>query len=286
MNRVGESWRTFYQAGNLSWYQPEVVSVEYLLRLAQSEWITRMLRLTRVCPNSRLRILEAGCGTGQHAIALSLLGFQVEAFDYNEEALEIARRLARKVMVCGRDAPRFYQDDLIAPRSVYGSYDLVFNQAVLEYFDIAAERRKALAQMARFARPGGWVAAIVQHTQHPLRRLWKKMGWPGYINQPPVTLYTPESLAREVAQAGLVDVRTDGIYPWKVLFWPPWHRRWKSLHDTFYLLGQALNRGIPLPRTLRSRLAIQILAVGRKREMPNAKRTESPLPQSVNSLGG
>jgi SAM-dependent methyltransferase len=286
VNRVGESWRTYYQTGNLSWYQSEVFSVEYLLRLSRSEWITRMLGLTRICPNPGLRILEAGCGTGQHAIALSLLGFQVDAFDYNLEALEIARQLARKVMACGYEAPRFYQDDLTAPRSACDSYDLVFNQAVLEYFDIEVERRNALAQMARLTRPGGWVAIIVQHTRHPFRRLWEKLGWPGYINQPPVTLYTPHRLAQELCQAGLMNVRTDGIYPWKVLFWPPWHRRWKFLHDPVYLLGQALNRGVPLPCTLRSHLSIQILAGGRKLESLNAKAFNSLLPRSPDSLGG
>jgi SAM-dependent methyltransferase len=283
MSRVGESWRTFYQTGNLSWYPSAGFSVEYLLRLARSEWITRMLRLAQIRPGSPARILEAGCGTGQYAIALSLLGFHVEAFDYNEEALAIARRLAQKVMASGYDLSlRFYQDDLLAPRSTAGSYDLVFNQAVLEYFVDKAERTKALAEMVRLARPGGRVAVILQHTQHPFRHLWEKMGWTGYVNQPPVTLYTPQRLAAELRAVGLTNVATDGVYPWKVLFWPPWYRRWKFLHDAFYLLGQALNRWVPLPRIARAHLAIQILAVGRKSEVRNITANDPIFPASKN----
>jgi SAM-dependent methyltransferase len=267
MSRVVESWRRFYQVGNLSWYPSTGFSAEYLMRLGRSEWITRMLRLAQIRPNSRVRILEAGCGTGQYAIALALLGFQVDAFDYNEEALAIARQLVDKVRASGYDLSlRFYHDNLLDTQATADSYDLVFNQAVLEYFVDEAERSRALAEMARLTRPGGCVAVIVQHTEHPFRHLWEKLGWTGYVNQPPVTLYTPRRLAAELRAVGLTDAGTDGIYPWKVLFWPPWYRRWKFLHDAFYLLGQALNRGVPLPRIFRAHLAIQILVVGRKAE--------------------
>jgi SAM-dependent methyltransferase len=265
MSQVGECWRGFYRAGNLSWYDPATFSVERLVRLTQSEWITRLLRACRLRPGPRLRVLEAGCGTGQFALALALAGCDVEAFDYNEEALEIARHLARKVQAAGHPiALRLFRDDLLAPRSAPGQYDLVFNQAVLEYFCADAERQRALQQMTRLARPGGWVAAIVQHTGHSFQRVWRRMGWEGYTNQPPLTVYTPGRLARELRQSGLARVRLDGVYPWQAFFWPPWYRRWKWAEQVVYLLGQGLRRAAGLPRPVRSRLALQILGAGRK----------------------
>ncbi len=274
MSQVGKAWKVFYQAGNLTWYDPTSFSVEHLQRLARSEWITRMLRGAGLEPGPHLSVLEAGCGTGQFAIALALAGCNVRAFDYNEEALEIARYLANKVTAAGHKiALELYRDDLLVPQAPSASYDLVFNQAVLEYFCVEAERKRAIKAMVRLARPGGWVGAIVQHTGHSFGRLWKSLGWQGYLNQPALSIYTPGEFAHELRQCGLFQVRVDGIYPWKAFFWPPWYRRWKWTHDAVYLLGQALHRGVPLPRTIRCRLAMQILGIGRKPETDETRKT-------------
>src|SRR5260370_23991232 len=173
MSQVGECWRGYYRAGNLPWYDPASLTVERLTQLAHSEWITRMLRLAGLKPGPHLEILEAGCGTGQHAIALALSGCRVKAFDYNEEALQIARYLADKVIAAGHEISlELYRDDLLAPQVTSASYDLVFNQAVLEYFRVESERRRAMSTMIRFARPGGWVGVIVQHTAHSFGSMW------------------------------------------------------------------------------------------------------------------
>jgi SAM-dependent methyltransferase len=265
MSRVGESWGAFYRSGNLSWYDPSTFRVECLLRLVRSPWVTRLLDATDLRSGSRPRILDAGCGTGQFAIALALAGCQVHAFDYNEEALAIARHLSRQVAAAGfPHSLELYRDDLLAPRSPAGAYDLVFNQAVLEYFCLRDERRQALETMTRLARLGGWVAVIVQHTGHPFRPAWARMGWSGYAHQPPVTCLTPRRLARGLRASGLEQVRTDGINPWKAFFCPPWYRRWQWAERLVYLLGRFLDQAVPLPRPLRSRLALQILGVGRK----------------------
>ena len=225
-----------------------------------------MLDHTGFHPDSNPSILEAGCGTAMYAIALSLLGFSVHAFDYNNEALDIGRYLMRKVRSNGHSISlRLYQDNLLSVRSPSDTYDLVFNQAVLEYFCDEDERKKALSEIVRVTRPGGWVAVIVQHTDHPFQRLWEKMGWPGYVNQPPVTTFTPARLSEELRQAELSNISVDGIYPWKAFFfWPPWYQRWKWTHDAIYVLGRMLSLAAPLPCILRRHLAIQILAVGRK----------------------
>lgn len=224
-----------------------------------------MLRYTRVQPGPATRVLEAGCGTAMYGLTLARLGFTVDAFDYNEEALIFARKLYAKVAP-NADLPiRLYCGNLLNIDSKSGAYDLVFNQAVLEYFTEPDERARVLAEMARVAKPGGWIALIVQHTGHPFRRFWERLGWSGYTNQPATTRQTPDELEHKLRQLGLVNVNSDGLYPWKAFFfYPDWHRRWKLTENLVYLVGQALHRGVPLPRAWRKKLGLQFLAIGQK----------------------
>ena len=63
----------------------------------------------------------------------------------------------------------------------------------------------------------------------------------------------------------LSQVVLDGLYPWKAFFfYPAWHRRWKLTENIVYLLGQALQRGVPLPRKASAELSLQFLVAGQK----------------------
>jgi SAM-dependent methyltransferase len=262
---AGEAWRQYYQKGSL-WCDPDTITAEYIVRWTKSEWITRILKSTGVSANSRTRVLEAGCGTGLYAVALGVMGFSVDAFDYNNDAIAMGEQLLEKVRCAGYEAHvTFHQDDLLNIHSADETYDLVFNQAVLEYFCDEDQRTRAWQQMTRVTKTGGWVAAIVQHTAHPFRKSWSLLGWPGYVDQPPVTDYSPEILKRDLRAAGLARVRIDGVYPWKAFFyWPRWYQTNRWTHEFIYLVGQGLNRLVPMPSVLRSQLATQILGVGCK----------------------
>jgi len=265
--QAGEAWRTFYQSGNLSWIKPETITLDYVRGLAQTEWIGRILKATGFVPRQTVRVLEAGCGSGIYAISLALLGFSVDAFDYNKEAVVLAQQLAQNAETsAGRKLNlRVYQDNLLSIQAASQTYDLVFNQSVLEYFVTDGARHQAIAEMVRVTKHDGYVAAIVQHTGHPFNALWKSFGWPGYTHQPQVAILTPRSLQRAFQQTGLDAVTLDGIYPWHAFFyWPHWYKRWRWLNEGVYLLGKALNRFCPLPRSWRAALATQILAIGRK----------------------
>lgn len=265
-SRTGEAWNGYLQGDQLTWCVPEDIGADYFPRHARSEWITRILRHTDLRPSPEVRVLEAGCGTGMFGLSFAVLGCTVEAFDYNARALDFVQLLEARARQTSPDL-RFHarQGNLLAIDEPDNGYDLVFNQAVLEYFTVDAERAQALSEMVRVTRPGGWVAVIDQHSGHPLRQRWERLGWPGYTHQPPLIRVTPAGLAAELHAAGLVDVQTDGIYPWKTLFfWPNWHQRWRWSNELVYLIGRALNRGVPLPLAVRRRFGIQVLAVGRK----------------------
>jgi SAM-dependent methyltransferase len=262
----GQAWGAYYQSGSLTWLDPEHTTVDFLLRWARGEWITRLLGAAGQLGGPRRHALEAGCGTGIYSIALALLGFSVDAFDYNAESLEIASYLIRKVERQGYYlAIRLYQGDLLNIPAAPNTYNLVFNQAVLEYFS-DGERQAALREMARVTKPGGRVAAIVQHTGHPFQPIWRYQGWPGYINQPPVIAYTPQVLAGDFAAAGLSNIYLDGIRPWKAFFFQAaWYERRAWLAHLSYLTSQLLERGAALPRFMRRHLGVQLVGAGTKR---------------------
>ncbi len=225
-----------------------------------------MLHYAELKPSPTTRVLEAGCGTAMYALTLAVLGFAVDAFDYNEGALAFARRLEPKARQANPQLQiRLSRGNILKIDAESNTYDLVFNQAVLDYFQDEQERQQAFSEMVRVTCPGGWVATIVQHTGHPFRGWWSRLGWLGYTNQPQVIVQTPMRLTKELQRAGLNGVIVDGIYPWKAFFfYPPWYRRWKFTENLVYLVGQFLNQFVVMPRPFRSHLAIQFLAIGQK----------------------
>lgn len=264
-SQAGEAWRTYWQQDHFSWFDPDNVGGLEIVRHARSEWIQRLLKVSNLKSTRSLRALEAGCGTAMFGLSLAALGLNVVAFDYNAQALGYARLFLTRLQ---QELPnancKLYQGNLLAISLPDNMFDLTFNQAVLEYFTNERERCHALAEMVRVTKPNGRVAVIVQHTGHPLRAYWERLGWEGYTNQPKVMHWTPARLKRALESAGLDDVRTDGIYPWKVFFWyPRWYKRWRITREAVYLLGRALEM-IPLPVFLRQHMSLQIVAVGRK----------------------
>lgn len=265
-SQTGEAWRIYFQRGDLSWCTPARLDADYIRRHADSEWVQKMLEPVRLKPSPDVKILEAGCGTGLYALSLGMLGYDVHAFDYNKEALKFALELEAKARQVKPDLQvTFAQGNLLDIGDTGEKYDLVFNQAVLDYFLDNTERAKTFSEMVRVTKPGGYVAVIVQHTGHPFRTWWQRWGWPGYTDQPQVALYTPEILSRQLECAGLTNVLVDGIYPWKAFFfWLPWVQRRRWLHDFIYYLDRILRHLIPMPRFLRRALALQIIGVGQK----------------------
>lgn len=223
-----------------------------------------MLKYTALRRSHDVRVLEAGCGTATFGISLALLGFKVDAFDYNDESLRFARNLETKARETMPSLElHIKRGDILRIDEQPNAFDLVFNQAVLEYF-CASDRARALAEMTRVAKPHGYVAVIMQHTDHPFRKWWERIGWRGYFDQPPVAPITPSLVANELKAVGLQNVQVDGINPWKAFFfYPPWYERWGWTRGLVYLTGRALNH-LPPPRPIRRALAIQIIGIGRK----------------------
>lgn len=200
-------------------------------------------------------VLEAGIGSGIYSLAFALLGYRVTAIDCVPEVLREARRAAEQVghPVCGR--VRFVGGDLEHPPLRPRSFDVVFNDGVVEHWLDQNERRRLIATLTGLVRPGGVICVIVPHGAHPRHDLWVASHYPGYASAPPMTLYDCHSLRDDLAAADLRDVIVDGVGAWQSFnLWP--HRPvWRAP------LG-VLDRCLPGPRRFRLRYAQSLIACG------------------------
>ena len=129
-------WETLY-ARDLPrpWEVPRDAALDELLRVFAP-------------PETHPRMLELGCGLGDHAIARTHEGWTVTALDVSARA--IARAASRESVVT------WVCDDVTRSR-LHGRFDVVVDRGCLHALD-AAGRARCAAQVARWLRPEGvWV---------------------------------------------------------------------------------------------------------------------------------
>jgi SAM-dependent methyltransferase len=97
----------------------------------------------------RGRMLDAGCGLGEHTILLTRLGYDVLGIDFAPSAVEQARANA---VAKGVDA-RFEVGDAMSLGAEPG-YDTIIDSALFHIFD-DADRARYVASLHRALRPGG-----------------------------------------------------------------------------------------------------------------------------------
>lgn len=102
----------------------------------------------------RGRVLDAGCGTGEHTIHLARLGYDVVGIDSAPHAIEQARTNAAERHVVAR----FEVADALALGSD-PSYDTVLDSALFHIFDMA-DRARYVRSLHRACRPGALVCVL------------------------------------------------------------------------------------------------------------------------------
>ena len=100
----------------------------------------------------RGRVLDAGCGTGEHTILLARLGYDVRGIDSSRVAIERARANAAEQGV----GARFEVADALVPD---GAYDTVLDSALFHVFDDETRARYVDA-LRVVCRPGGLVHVL------------------------------------------------------------------------------------------------------------------------------
>jgi ribosomal protein L11 methyltransferase len=124
-------------------------------------------------PGSAQSLLDAGCGSGILAIGAALLGYSpVEAFDFDREAVRIARANARNNRVLRRIRLR-HADLTREPARPARTYDIVCANLIADL--LIAERRRILSRV----KPGGrLIVAGILVTQFPaVERSFAREGW-------------------------------------------------------------------------------------------------------------
>jgi SAM-dependent methyltransferase len=119
----------------------------------ETDLIERLLaRHGTRCP---CRLLDIGCGTGRHALALTRRGYDVTGIDRSPFMLEHAKAAARRELRSGHTAPRFLEADArqLELRERFAAVIMMFT--VLGYQHDDADVSAALAAVHRHLEPGG-----------------------------------------------------------------------------------------------------------------------------------
>ncbi|RDH79771.1 class I SAM-dependent methyltransferase [Mycolicibacterium moriokaense] len=102
----------------------------------------------------RGKVLDVGCGTGEHTILLTRLGYDVLGVDFAPEAVEQARRNAEAK---GVDARFEAADATRLPGTP--AYDTILDSALFHIFD-DEDRLRYVASLHNACRPGGLVHVL------------------------------------------------------------------------------------------------------------------------------
>lgn len=102
------------------------------------------------------KVLDAGCGAGEHTMLLTRLGYDVLGIDFSEHAVAQARQTAAERGIDARfavaDATRL--GEWPGPR-----YDTIVDSALFHVFD-DADRPRYVASLHRACNPGGRVHVL------------------------------------------------------------------------------------------------------------------------------
>ena len=98
------------------------------------------------------RALDVGCGQGRNTLYLSQHGFEVDAWDVNENSLQKLRQIIQSEQI---DNIQVQQRDLNADPSITGRYDFICCTVVMMFLQ-AQTVKPLIKQMQQATVPGGY----------------------------------------------------------------------------------------------------------------------------------
>ncbi|WP_377271669.1 class I SAM-dependent methyltransferase [Peterkaempfera sp. SMS 1(5)a] len=226
--------------------------------------------LRRFLPPPPARILDVGGGPGIHAQWLMEDGYEVELID------PVARHVERAAKVCSAelgDARRLTAAD--------ASYDVVLVLGPLYHLPAPRDRQAALSEALRVLKPGGLVAAaainryasIFEHVtyahlhtervQTSISAILRTAVHDGKRGFTLAYFHRAEELARELHDAGLIDVNVFGVEgpAWSLLKAVEQQTGSAPSDDLFASVLTAARLAEPYPELLAA--SSHLLAIGR-----------------------
>lgn len=147
-------------------------------------------------------VLELGCGTGSLALEMAPFAAHIHALDHSAQMIRIAERKKLDQGVTNVSFRQATASDLGAyPRA---SFDCVWAYSVLH---LVAERSRTLESVFQLLKPGGsFISSNVclGDSLVPYGPITRVLGWFG--KAPRVYIYKRETILRELAEAGFVDI--------------------------------------------------------------------------------
>lgn len=146
------------------------------------------------------RMLEIGCASGSFLAQMASVGWTVSGIEFSPSAASAARGAGYEV---------FAGTVAAAPEPAH-AYDLIAGWMVVEHLH---DPVNTLCTLARWTRPGGWLAISLPDAGALEFRLFKGAG---YALQLPTHLYhfTPQTITMLLERSGW---RVEHIYPQRVL---------------------------------------------------------------------
>lgn len=163
------------------------------VRPRHAERLDDLIQRLPPCPGGR--VLEVGCGEGRTLEQLRDLGWQVEGVDFDPGAVRSAATRGITVRL-GTLADQHHPD---------ASFDAVVHSHVLEH---VPDPLPFLAECRRLLRPGGRLALVTPNADglghERFGAAWRGLEPPRHLQ-----VFTPASLGRAVATAGLRVIALD-----------------------------------------------------------------------------
>jgi SAM-dependent methyltransferase len=144
---VARRVRSFYEACSFPGYD-DTDSPQALAAKAERSVFAKLL--DEQLP-SRCRVLDAGCGTGQLTLFLSMTERRVFGIDFSRAALLKGAWFRRRF---GQDSARFCQMDLLRPALRDRVFDYVICTGVLHH---TADPYAGFRELCRVVKPGGYL---------------------------------------------------------------------------------------------------------------------------------
>lgn len=170
---VGEDWYSLFSKDN-KLYNSDTPAYSLIKACRTSYWLKEIL--AHGIPDGAtpdMKILEAGCANAKRTIAISTHGPRCIGLDYTKAMCETAFRLYQESKTFFKKMDfEIVQGNILDLPFENDSFDLVFNNGVLEHFLDPKDRTQALKEMVRITKPLGRVLVTVPNGQHILEGIW------------------------------------------------------------------------------------------------------------------
>jgi SAM-dependent methyltransferase len=122
------------------------------------------------------RIIDLGCGNGNHVVFFAEQGFEVSGLDLSEEAIEIAKAWLKKRNL----KADLRTGDIETIPYPDQSFDVVLSHAVLDHVPFE-KAKKAMKEIKRILVPGGYVCISLRSTEDCEYGRGKKVGYHTFV---------------------------------------------------------------------------------------------------------